>query len=1097
MTSGAPLGHREQAVVLPASFAQERLWFLDQLDPGRATYNIPMAVDLRGPLEVRVVTEALEALLDRHEVLRTTFRIVDGEPMQVISPSTSVHLELVDLEHLPPSERRPAAFARAGQAARTSFDLARGPLLRPTLIRVSDHEHILLLTAHHIVADLWSTTILFRDFGALYDARRQGTVAALPDLPIQYADFAGWQRTHLCGGTLDRLLGYWTDQLAGAPAEVTFPRDRPRPPTQTFEGDTLLFGVAAEVAGGLARIAREEGATLFMAVLAAFLGVLGRYAGTDDVVVGTPIANRTRPEVENLIGFFSNTLVLRAHLDGEPTFRQMIQRVKAVTLGAYEHQDLPFEQLVAALDTDRNLSLGPLFQVLFGLQTTQRTGAADPGSSNWGELTTGTAKFDAMVLMKETDLGLEGGFEFCTDLYDRQTIQGIVDYYSRYLASVAEDPDSTLSEIARRLAATPAGGDAASAGPVGPPDEASLVELFVAQARRTPEVAAVVTGDTSVTFEELDDRSSRIARRLVGAGAGRGARVGISVVGGSDLPAAVLGVLKAGSAYVPLDPSYPEDRLAYMVGDAGLTLMLTDGHEATTVPDSVRKVVLGSPDDDDADDAPEDAVVRDPHADDPAYVIYTSGSTGRPKGVVMPHRPLVNLVRWQARESLPRPRTLQLAPLSFDVSFQEMFSTWHAGGTLVLCDEALRGDPEALLALARAQAVERIFLPPALLQLMADVCDPTAWPSSLNEIVTAGEALVVTPEIRAVLRHRPGVVLCNQYGPTETHVVTAYRTDAGDPGLVEVPPIGSPIDNARTHVLDGAMVPVPPGAGGELYLGGAVLAQGYLDRPALTAERFVPDPFSATAGARLYRTGDLVRRRSDGVLQFLGRVDDQLKIRGYRVEPGEVQVELEAIPGVRAAAVVGHSGAEASPLRLVAYLEPEPGTTLDPVDLRRRLRVRLPSWMVPEHVLFVDRLPLTPSGKVDRRSLSRRELLLEQVPEESVAARTDLEAALCALWAEVLGLEGIGIHHSFFDLGGHSIAVARVAARVQERLGVEIPLRVFFEATDVETLAREIVLHRALAADPDQLAALLDRAEAPESTVVAGGVVAGGVMAGG
>ncbi|MHB8664872.1 MAG: non-ribosomal peptide synthetase [Acidimicrobiales bacterium] len=1061
------------------SFAQERLWFLDRLSPSTATYNIPMAFHLVGVTDTRFVIDALDDLVTRHEVLRTTFEEVDGVPVQVVHDAPNVRVDLRDVRHLDRSDQRVAAFAFAVEDAQRPFDLMRGPVLRATLVLMADREAVLVLTVHHIAADLWSTTILARDFDAAYAARRGSGPVNLPELTIQYADFAEWQRTQMDGTVLDALVDYWTSQLAGAAAEVTFPHDRPRQHTQTLRGETVLFEIPPHVSEVLVSLSREEGATLFMTLLAAFNVLLGRYAATDDVVVGTPIANRRRPEVENLIGFFSNTLVLRSDVGGNPTFREMIGRTRAVALGAYEHQDLPFEQLVAARSPQRNQSVPAIFQVLFGLQTTGSASREEQDSAGWGEISTGTAKFDATVLIRETHLGLQGGFEYATDLYDRPTVDQIIGGFSAFLEAASQDPDRPIAELAGLAFGGYRGDLVGSPAPPVVMPRTTVVELFTDQASRARDVTAVVGPGGRLTYGDVDVESNRIASLLRARGVGRGDRVGVCLGSSVRAPVAVLGVLRSGAAYVPLDPRYPTARLAYMCRDARLSVVLTDPSAAPVLPVAVAPIV----DVQDLSSCPSacGGVVSEIGplgADDLAYVIYTSGSTGHPKGVAVPHATLANLTSWQVASSARELRTLQLAPISFDVSLQEVFATWCSGGTLVIADEGLRSDPRALLAQLRDERIERIFLPPALLQLAAEVVAPDEWPMSLREIVTAGEALRITPSVRAAFaRLDRSTMIRNQYGPSETHVVTEHQFSVADTNVADLPPIGRQITNASLYVLDGLMNPVPPGARGELYIGGVVLARGYLGRPDQTAERFCPDRFASEPGARMYRTGDLVRWNPDDGLVFVGRVDDQLKIRGYRVEPGEVEVELERLEGVKAAVVVGHTNGPDVPKELVAFVQADGDLTLDEHDLRQKLRSRLPQWMIPERFASVDGFPLTPSGKVDRRSLAERDLPRPEGAAGVVAPRSDLEQELSEIWSDVLGVDSMGVNESFFDLGGHSLAVARVAARVRERMGVELPLRVMFDAVDIEGLAREIVFVRAMEADPGVVEELLSRPE--------------------
>ena len=1065
----------------PVSYAQERLWFLDRLEPNSPLYNIPIALNLAGHLEEGAVAAALADLAARHETLRTTFGLVDGMPMQIVAPVARIPLARFDVSDQPESERYAAAFRRAEQDARTPFDLERGPLVRATLVRRSDDAHTLLLTLHHIISDLWSLSVLFRDLAAFLNARRYGSAVQLPELPIQYSDFSEWQRRRLSGEFFAELTSYWKQQLEGS-SEVTFPPDHPRPSPQSFLGRTVLFGIPREVRDALKLVCREEGATLFMGLLACFKLVLGRYGGTTDVQVGTPIANRTRSEIENLIGFFVNTLVLRTRLDGDPTFRELLQRVQAVTLGAYDHQELAFEKLVTELGVERRLDSSPVFQVLFGLHTIQQGGGVlDESKTEWGEISTGTAKFDLTVLLKEVQAGLEGGFEYATDLYELETIEQIIENFRSCVRVASRHPDWRLGEIARAsMSSEMAAIGGGSLGEVHLEREETCVDLFDRVASGSPDAVALVSPDgPPIVFSELADLSARFATSLRRAGIGPGATVGVAMPSAPESAVAVLGILKAGAAYVPLDPAYPPERLAYMARDANLDLVVAS-------PQSVVDFGLGEQHVVQVDlqrlrsDVPPPAQFNAPTAGDLAYVIYTSGSTGRPKGVAMPHGPLANLVTWQLRQRRAAARTLHLAPLSFDVSFQELFATWCGGGTVILCGEDLRRDPRAVLEWARAQDAQRIFLPPALLQLLAETTSDVPWPESLDEIITAGEALRITPAVRALMKGLPGGVLRNQYGPSETHVVTDHsilmgETDAS--ALPELPPIGRPIHNARAYVLDTMGFPVPRGARGELYLGGPVLARGYFERPGLTAECFLPDPFSEVPGARMYKTGDLVRLRLDGLLEFFGRADEQLKVRGYRVEPAEIQAALERLAGVEAAAVVGVPDAAHSSPRLIAFVVGDEGAMDEESKQRGALRTELPPWMVPERIAVVAELPLTPSGKVDRRKLARREFPTRIDSGESTGPRTELETAIGEIWSMVLPVHSIDVRESFFDLGGHSIAAAQVAARIWERMGVDVPLRTFFDSTSIEEQAKAVVTAKAEELSDEELVAALAEVE--------------------
>jgi amino acid adenylation domain-containing protein len=1066
---------------VPVSFAQERLWFLDRLEPGRPTYNIPIALHLSGQLPEGAVARALSDLVARHEIVRTTFGLVSNEPVQIVHPVLDLPLAHVDVTEFPEPERYAAAFRVAEEDAVVPFDLERGPLLRATLVRRGPEAHTLLLTVHHIICDLWSTSVLLRDLSSFLEWRIRGAPVQLPKLPVQYADFAEWQRRRISGEYLNALTSYWLEQLADAPPEVTFPLDHPRPSLQSFRGRTVLFSIPRAVRDRLAAVCREEGATPFMGLLACFAILLARYARTTDVVVGTPVASRTRPEVENLIGFFANTLVLRVRLEGEPTFRELLRRVRDATLGAFDHQDLPFEKLVSALGVERRLDMSPLFQVLFGLQTTGQDSAVQAGESeNWGEISTQSAKFDTTILIKESGSGFEGGFEYATDLYHPATIRQIIEHFCECVRVASEHPEWRSRAIARSVtsfapvsAAREPGHEALEEESVG--DRGTCLDLFDRIVDESPSAVAIVSVDgRSMAYSELAELAERFAHSLRRDGIGAGSVVGVAVPSSPESVVAVLGILKAGAAYVPLDPALPAERIAYMARDARLDRVVAAPHRVVSSLGDVPRLEVdlqrlrseprahGLP-------------VR-PRAADLAYVIYTSGSTGRPKGVAMPHGPLVNLIAWHSRERRKGVRALHLAPLTFDVSFQELFTTWCTGGTVILCEEGIRQDPPALLAWAAAQRAQRIFVPPVLLQILAEAASDIPWPESLDEIIAAGEALRITPALRKLLGSRSSGVLCNQYGPSETHVVTEQRipfgsTDAA--ALPELPAIGRPIDNARVYVLDEDGFPVPRGARGELYIGGPVLARNYVGRPGLTAERFLPDPFSARPGARMYKTGDLVRLRMDGAFEFSGRADDQLKILGFRVEPAEIEAALERLPGVRAAAAVGQSRGNDGRMRLVGFVVGDEHAMGQETDQRRALATELPPWMVPERIAVVSDLPLTPSGKLDRRKLARREIPAAESPP-SLGSRSELEAVLREFWSEVLPEATIGVRDSFFLLGGNSLAAVQVAARIRARMGVEVPLRTFFEAVTIENQAVAIVALKAEERSEEELGAMLD-----------------------
>ncbi|HET7232832.1 MAG TPA: amino acid adenylation domain-containing protein, partial [Longimicrobium sp.] len=1045
----------ERTRPLPLSFAQERLWFLDRLEPGSASYNVPTPLRITGALDAAVLERALGEIIRRHEALRTVFAEVNGAPVQVVVPFAGFTLPVEDLSWLDDGDREAAIQRRATEEAARPFGLATGPLFRAALLRIRADDHVLLLTIHHIVSDAWSLGVLFRELSALYAAFMEGADSPLADLPVQFADFAAWQRNALRGEALEGQLAWWQERLAGAPALLELPTDRPRPAVQTYHGAYEVIRMPGELLGQLQALGRGEGATLFMVLLGAWQILLSRYSGSDDIVVGTPIAGRARREVEEVIGFFLNTLAVRTELGGDPTFRDVLKRVREATLGAYEHQEIPFERLVEALQPERSLSHSPLFQVMFVLQEADRQRAGLPGMQVRGIATeSGTAKFDLTLALAANEGGLAGTLEYSTDLFDRATIQRMLAHLERLLRHIARAPETPVSQLEllgdgeRRLMleewnrADPA--DAAQ------PCAHQLVE---ARADRTPDAVAVTHGDVSLSYRELDERANRLANHLIGLGVRVDDRVGLSLERGAEMMVAVLGILKAGAAYVPLDPAYPADRLAYMLQNSAAPVIVTQEGVAEKLP--AGDVTVVRVDADAAEIAGRSAErPRLPvAAENLAYVIYTSGSTGRPKGVAMTHGALANLLDWQEddwRTAAPAV-TLQFTSISFDVSFQEIFSCWAGGGRLVLIDEEQRYDPAALLEVAEREGVERIFMPAVALHQLAEAGDARGIaPKSLREVITAGEQLRVTEPMRRWFAAL-GAPLYNHYGPSETHVVTSLALDGDAPAWPLLPSIGAPIARTQTYVLDAAANPSPVGVPGELFLGGAGLARGYLDRPALTAERFVPDPFSTTPGARVYRTGDRARWLANGTLEFLGRADEQVKIRGFRIEPGEVEAVLATYPRVRKAVVIAREDVPGD-RRLVAYVVADEAA--DAAELRAHLKGRLPEYMVPSAFVVLDALPLTPSGKVARRALPAPEYAAAE--DRYVAPGTPVEEVLAAIWAEVLRVDRVGVRESFFELGGHSLLAVRVVSRVRAALNVELPLRTLFESPTVAELAAAV-----------------------------------------
>jgi amino acid adenylation domain-containing protein len=1060
-------------VEVPASFAQERMWFLDQLGPGSAAYNVAGAVRLSGALSVAALTASFAGIVARHETLRTTFRagaqgpVQRGPegPVQIIAPGAPPALPLADLSGLPLARREGEAHRLVAAEAARPFDLARGPLLRVGLLRLAPagNEYLLLLTLHHAVADGWSLGVLVRELAAFYEAALAGRPAALPALPVQYADFALWQRRWLIGEELARQLAWWRERLAGAPALLELPTDRPRPAVQRQRGGAVPVVLPGELVLRLSALGRESQATLFMVLLAGFAALLGRLSGSVDLVVGSPVANRRRVEVEGLIGFFVNTLALRADLSGDPGFGALLARVREVTLGAYVHQDLPFERLVEELAPQRSLGHSPVFQVALALQNAPLPPLALPGLALEPlPAAAGTAKFDLTLTLEPDGSGLRGTLEYDRDLFDRTTAVRLAGAFARLLGGAAADPETRLGGLpllasGERAALLSEWNDTAANHPARP----LVHELFAGWARRRPQALAVATPEARLTYGELAVRAGLLARRLRRSGVGPEVRVAILAGFTVERVAGIVAVLLAGGAYVPLDPDSPPERLAFMLEDSGAAVLLVERRLAGRLPATTAAVL--DLDHLDGDDPAEP--VPPPCPVDPenlAYVVYTSGSTGTPKGVAVPHAGLSNLTAWhRARYAVtPEDRATQVASPAFDAAVWELWPYLTAGASVHVPTAETRLSPRALVAWWEREGITLPYLPTPLAEGVLGEGMParaTAGPDlRVRGLICGGDRLHSAPA--------PGVPfpLLNHYGPSEVSVVTTVASV--HPGKPGVPTIGRPIDNLRAVVLDAWGALAPRGVTGELAIGGVGLARGYLDRPERTALSFVPDPWSGAPGARLYRTGDLVRHLADGDLDFLGRADHQVKIRGFRIELGEIEAALRGRPEVREAVVLAREDRPGDK-RLVAYV-----ALADPADpagaaidaLRAALAERLPSYMVPGAFVFLAALPLSGNGKVDRRALALLPPPAEPALEGAVAPRTPLEAELAGIWADVLGRERVGVEDDFFALGGHSLLAARLVSRAREAFGVELPLRAIFEAPTVAALAAH--LESALAA---------------------------------
>jgi amino acid adenylation domain-containing protein len=1047
--SRPPITRAPLDVPVRLSFAQRRQWFLHQLDPEISLYNMAAALRLRGRLDTEALRRGFTEILCRHEVLRTCFDDSNGEPVPIVHAPMDIDLPIIDLTELAAAERETRALELARQAAAQPLPLTSAPLLRCSLARLATDEHVLLFCMHHAAGDGWSMGVLVRELTALYQAFQRGLPSPLPRPPLQYSDFARWQREWLTGPTLDRQLAYWRQQLRGPLPTLELPTDHPRSNIQTYRGTTMTFTLSAELSAELAALSRHEHVTLFMTLLTAFAALLVRYSSCDDIVVGAPVANRTSPNLEELIGYFFNTLALRCEVPERLSFTEAVHRVRETVLDAFTHQDLPFELLVEELQPKRDPSRHPLFQVMFVFESAPTIALRLPEIEvKPFETGSRSAKFDLTLFISQTERGLNGAFEYNTDLFEAATISRMIEHFRTLLDCIARNPDRRLSEHSILTAAERAAFNQINATRVDRPVEDCLHRLIECQVARTPEAIAVVDDRCSLTFAEVNRRADMLAAQLRALGMGPEEVAGVCLERSVELVVSVLAVLKSGGAYLPLDPDYPADRLRFMLANARPRVVLGRDQTLKRLPKDVKSAHFLDPS---TRENGQPVIADFPSADwhdHPAYVIYTSGSTGRPKGVVNTHRGICNRLLWMqdAYRLGASDSVLQKTPFSFDVSVWELFWPLMAGARLVMARPDGHRDPAYLVDVIEQRAITTLHFVPSMLRAFLrqpglDRC------RSVRQVICSGEALPF--DLQERFFSRLGAELHNLYGPTEAAIdVTAWRCRPNKPVV-----IGRPIWNTRVYVVDGQGRQAPEGVAGELYLGGIGLARGYLGRPDLTAERFVPDGFGDEPGGRLYRTGDLARFRADGTLEFLGRRDGQVKLFGNRIELGEIEAALRQCSGVDNAAVIVRGES------LVAYVI-APSDAPTNAELRAHLRTQLPGYMVPASYVRMDHWPLTPNGKLDRAALPAPEHAAEFGGEGFVAPRTPTEELLAGIWGQLLSQRDVGAHDDFFSLGGHSLLAIQVMGRMRQVFGVDLPLRSLFEMPVLSDLARQIDLAR-------------------------------------
>lgn len=1047
------------APVVPLSAAQQRIWMMQQLELDTSFANRPLAIRFKGLLDRQVLIQCLSTILQRHEALRTVFPVKNGEPVQQVLSAWTLTPAVIDLRALPLQQQEAEARKLAAAEAQKNFNLAAGPLIQAVLLQLSESDHILLLLMHHIIFDGWSEGILLEELKSLYNANSTSQPENLPELPIQYKDFACWQQKRLDKPFLAEQLSYWRQQIAGDLPVFELPTDYPRSNKLTFRARYVSLRLPESLTRSIKGLSQQSGATLFMTLLTSFQVLLYRYTDQERLTVGVPVAGRNRPETEALIGVFMNTLVLQGDLSGNPTFRQFLGQVRQGSLGAFSHQELPFEKLVEVLNPTRVTSRWPLFQVMFNFRNIPSTKLAntesmqiEPFDFDWGMI----GGLDLSLEIEERAEGLDCHFSYPADLFQENTIQRLAGHFRTLLENAVADPDQSIGSLTLM---TPDEQHQVlvdyNRTQVNYPDQSCVHDLVEAQARRTPDSVAVVFEGEHLSYRQLNQAANRLANHLRKHGIGPDTTVGFCVERSLDMVVGLLAILKAGGAYVPLDPEYPRERLDFMVKDSKLSVLLTQNRLRDVLPDSEARVICLDKDECLWADTDEENPSRETTADNLVYVIYTSGTTGQPKGVMITHRAACNHLYWR-HNYFPltgSDRVLQKASLNFDDSFWEIFEPLTTGAQLVIAQPGKHQDVRYLVQTIIKQEITAFCLVPSVLQLFVEEPEVERC-TTLKRVTTGGE--VLSGELQQRFFQQLQADLYNGYGPTEATIAVTYWKCKRDDRRTTVP-IGRPIDNTQVYLLDARLQPVPIGVPGELYIGGDTLATGYFNRPELTDEHFIANPLRSPGitSSRLYRTGDRARYLPDGTIEFLGRLDDQIKILGVRIELGEIEMALKKHPQVQQVVVIDRED-ESGDKRLVAYVVTEDDEALDTGEFRQLLQQTLPAHMIPSAFVNLNTFPLTTNGKINRRALPKPSLSDMQATVTYIAPKTPLEQQLADIWKKMLKLEQVGIHDNFFELGGHSLLAMQIISRIHEVIQVELPLPQMFEAPTIEQMALSI-----------------------------------------